>query len=149
MLKILTCNCERARLDRLNVNYTYASAFDECPCDVEHKVFSTKCKTCRYNVVGFARHHFAYVVCSCCQTDKDLICNHCKQLLHAMNFSTIKVCVEEKDLPKEVVLMKIDKYLEMRLRADPVFFYSKEKNRIHVSIDAIYWGEFFHHKKTI
>ena len=77
------------------------------------------------------------------------MCRHCRQLLHNLNFSTIKVCLSEKDALKEFELLEIHKYLEMCLKVDQFFFYVKEKNRINISIDAIDWGDFFHNKETM
>ena len=37
----------------------------------------------------------------------------------------LKVCIKEKNLPKEFKLIEVDNYLEMYLRADPTFFNSK------------------------
>ena len=100
MYKILMFNCKRPRLDQLNVDYKYAFSFNDCLCNIEHKLFAVKCTNCRYNVVGFARNYFASVICSCYQTDENLICRHCKQLVHSLNFSMLKVCIKEKDSPK-------------------------------------------------
>lgn len=53
------------------------------------------------------------------------------------------------DLPKEFEIIKINKYLEKYLKADPIFYYSKEENRINLSIDWLDWGDFFHDKETM
>lgn len=107
------CNCNREVLDQLKVDYKYFFSFD-CICNTKHKLFVIRSKLCLYNVVGFARNYFASVVCSCRSTGKDLICQHYKQLLHALNFSTLKACVKKTDLPKELsYLMDMNKYLEM------------------------------------
>ena len=98
-------------LDQLNI------------CNVEHKVLATRCKSCRYNLVGFARNYFASVVCYCYQTDKNLICRHCKQLLYDLNFNTIKICIRDGEILKEIELKEIDKYLEMCPKADLFFFF--------------------------
>ena len=100
MYKILMCNCKRARLDQLNVDSKYAFSSDDCLCNTKHKLFAVKSTNCLFNVVGFARNYFATVICSCYQTDKTLICRHCKKLVRPLNFSTLKVCIKEKDLPK-------------------------------------------------
>lgn len=120
------CNCRRAQLDQLNVDYKYAFSFDDYLCNTEHKLSGIKCTNCRHNVVGFARNCFASVNCSCYQTHRNFVCSHCKQLVHALNFSTLKVCIEAKKLPKEFYLMEIDDYLKMRLKANPTFFIRKK-----------------------
>ena len=55
--------------------------------------------------------------------NKNLVCSHCKQLVHALNFSVRKVCVESNYLLKNFKLMKTDEYLF--LSADPIFFTQK------------------------
>ena len=125
MYKIAMFSCERDRLDQLNVDYKYVFSFDDCLCNTKCEVFTIRCKICRYNVVGFARNYFASVVCSCYQTDKNLICSHCKQLLHALNFSTLKVCIKERDLPKEFDVMEIDNYLTTFWQIDNFFIRKK------------------------
>ena len=45
--------------------------------------------------------------------------------------------------------MEIDNYLEMCLRADLIYFYSKENNEIEMSIDAPNCETFFVNKKTM
>ena len=149
MIKILTCNCKRNLLEQLNINCKYAFSFYDCLCNVEDIVFATRCKDCRSNLVGFARNFFASVICYYYQTDKNLVCRHCKQLFYDLNFNTMKISIREKDLQKEIELMEIDKYLEIGLKADPIFFYSKEHNRVNISNDAINWGNFFHNKETM
>ena len=149
MYEILTCHCKRYRLDQLNVNYTYGYPFSDFHCSGEHKVFAAKCNDCRYNLVGFSRNYFASVICSCYQTGRNFVCRHCRQLLHDLNFNKMKVCLNEKDVPKEFELLEIDKYLEMCLKADPFFFYAKEKNRINIYTDTVDWGDFFHDKEIM
>ena len=61
----------------------------------------------------------------------------------------MKVCLSERDVPKEFKLLEIDKYLKIFLKADPIFFYSKENNSINISIDVIGWGDFFGNKETM
>ena len=100
MYKIAMCNCKRDRLNQLNVDYKYTFSFNDCLSNTKHKVFAFRCKICRYNITGFTRNYFASVVRSCNQTNENLICSHCKQLLHALNFSTLKVCIKERDWPK-------------------------------------------------
>ena len=45
--------------------------------------------------------------------------------------------------------MEIDNYLEMCLRADLIYFYSKGNNEIQMSIDASNCETFFVNKKTM
>ena len=149
MYEILTCHCKRYRLDQLNVNYTYGYPFSDFHCSGEHKVFAAKCNDCRYNLVGFSRNYFASVICSCYQTGRNFVCRHCRQLLHDLNFNKMKVCLNEKDVPKEFELLEIDKYLEMCLKTDPFFFYAKEKNRVNIYTDTVDWGDFFHDKEIM
>ena len=61
----------------------------------------------------------------------------------------MKVCLNEKDVPKEFELLEIDKYLEMCLKTDPFFFYAKEKNRVNIYTDTVDWGDFFHDKEIM
>ena len=68
---------------------------------------------------------------------------------NALNFDTIKLCLKKADLPREFKLVAIDKYFEKHLRADPIFYYSKEDNEIKLSIDSLDWGDFFHDKETM
>ena len=51
------------------------------------------CKGCCYNLVGFA---FAPAIYYCYQTDKNLVCRHCKQLFYDLNFDAMKICIREK-----------------------------------------------------
>ena len=46
-------------------------------------------------------------------------------------------------------LTEIDKYLEMCLKADRIFFYCEETNKINISIDGLDQGEFFYNKETV
>ena len=149
MLKILMCDCKRFGLDQLNVKYKSSFGFDVCSCGVEHKIFATECENCCYDVAGFARNYFSRINCSCQFISKDVACSHCRQLVRSLNPSTIKVCVEENDLPEDFNLIEIDKYVEMYLKADPIFYYSKENNQIQLSADSPDWGNFFINKKTL
>ena len=137
MFKVLICDCKRFGLDQLNVKYKSSFYFD-----VEHKIFPAKCESCCYNVSGFARNYFPSINCSCQFINKDVACSHCRQLVHSLNSSTIKVCVETNDLPKDFNLIEINKCFEMYLKADPIFYYSKENNQIQMSIDSPQWGNF-------
>ena len=132
------CSCERDCLDNLNVDYKYAFSFDDFLCNTEHKVFTIRCKICRYNVSGFARNYFASAVCSCYQTDKNLICTLCKQLLHALNFSM-------KDLPKEFDLMEIFGNVP---ESGPIFFIRKKIIILWYPLTRLI-GEFFFENKEM
>ena len=149
MYKILTCNCNRILLDRVNASYTYSFYFDDCHCNVSHKTFATRCGQCLYNVVGFGRNYFSSMVSNCRTIEKILVWGHCSRLLHDINYNTLKICISEKNLPKEMKLIEIDKYLEMCLKTDPIFFYSERNNKINISIDALDWDEFFYNKETM
>ena len=50
---------------------------------------------------------------------------------------------------KEIELMETDKYLEMCLKVDQIFFYSKAYNSINISIDPVHWGDVFHNKEKV
>ena len=52
-------------------------------------------------------------------------------------------------MPKDFKIWKIDKFLEMILWADPIFFYLPQKNCILISIDAVDWGNFSPDKETM
>ena len=56
----------------------------------------------------------------------------------------MKICVAKNDLPKEMKLMEINKYLEICLKPDPTLLYCEETNKIKISIDGLDWGEFFY-----
>ena len=73
----IACSLDNPDEFQLNINYKYAFSFDDC-------------KDCRYNLVGFARNYFAIAICYCYQTNKNLVCRHCKQLLYDLNFNTKK-----------------------------------------------------------
>ena len=97
MLKILMCNYKR---NHLNIDYEYAFSFDDCIYDAEHKILAARCEACHYNLVGFARKYFAFIICYCYQTDKNLVCRHCKQLLYDLNWNTIKDLYKGKGFTK-------------------------------------------------
>ena len=78
----------------------------------------------------------------CIHLDKNLACCHCKRVRYALNTDTIKICLKKEDLPKEFKLVEINKYLE-HLKADLIFYYSKEENEMKLSIDSLDWGDFF------
>ena len=121
MYKIMMCNCNRSLLYQLDVKYTYRFLFDDSRCDEKHDVFARRCKLCLYNLVDFDRTYFASVVCSCHYMAKHLVCGHCSHLLD-LNFNIMKNCIAKKNLLKEMKLIEIDKYLEMCLKAAPIFF---------------------------
>ena len=73
------------------------------------KFLQKKKKNCCYNVVGFARNYFSRINCSCQFINKDVACSHCLQLVHSLNSSTIRVCVEANDLPEDFNLIETDK----------------------------------------
>ena len=55
---------------------------------------------------------------------------------------TIKICLK-KDLPKEFELIKINKYLEKYVKADPMFYYPKEEKKIIFSLICLIGAIFF------
>lgn len=120
------CNCRRAQLDELNVDYKYAFPFDNCLWNTEHKLFAIKCTKCCFNVVGFARNYFASVICLYYQTHQNFVYSHCKQIVHTLNLSMLKFCIEAKKLPKEFDLMEINNYLQKCLKTEPFFFTQKK-----------------------
>ena len=73
--------------------------------------------------------------------DKDSICDHCRKLKYALNCESTKLCLEKEYVPKKFKLIEMNKYLEKYLKADPIFFYSKEENEIKSSIDSPDWGK--------
>ena len=143
------CSCNRYRLDQLNINYTYSYQFDDCNCSEDHEIFAIKCENCLYNLTGFWRNYFASICCTWVCWNENLACCHCRSLRYALNTDTIKVCLKKEDVLKEFKLIEINKYLEKHLRADPIFYYSKEENEIKLSIDSLDWGDFFNDKETM
>ena len=115
-------------------------------------MFVIRCECCLYNVIGFARNCFTRVQCSCVETDKDEVYKHCKQLAHSINFSVLKLCINSRDIKKEFMeemnFMKINHYLEKVLKGSPIFYFSKEKNGVLISIDSLDWGNFFVNNET-
>ena len=83
----------------------------------------------------------------CVNLNKNLVCCHCKRLRYALNTDAI-ICLKKEDLPKEFKLVDINKYLE-HLKADLIFYYSKEENEMKLSIDSLDWGDFFVDKETM
>ena len=86
---------------------------------------------------GFAGNYFSSICHNCRVLNKDMICIHCKRLRFALNCETMKVCLRNKDLPKEFKLLEIEKFLEKYLKADPIFYFSKEENEIKLSIVSL------------
>ena len=143
------CACNRYRLDQLNINYTYCYAFDDCSCSEDHEVSAIKCEKCLYNLTGFGRTYSASVCCTCVRQNKNLACCHCRRLRYALNTDTIKVCIKKEDVLREFKLIEMNKYLEKHLRADPIFYYSKEENEFKLSIDCLDWDDFFYDEETV
>ena len=110
MYEILMYNCNIIFLDQVNTRYTYSFYFDDCRCNLSHKIFATRCGQCLYNVVGFGRNYFSSMVCNYHSIEKKLVCAHCSPLLHDINYNTLKICISGKNLPKEMKLVEIDKY---------------------------------------
>ena len=49
---------------------------------------------------------------------------------------------------EEMNFMKINHYLEKFLKGNIIFYFSKEKHRVLISIDSLDWGNFFIDKET-
>ena len=60
---------------------------------------------------------------------------------------TIKISFKKEDLSDEFELININNYYEKYVRADPIFYYSKEQNKIDFSLDSLDWGDFFMARK--
>lgn len=135
----MICNCSRYRLDQLNVNYTYSFTFGDCNCSVDPEIIVLSCReVCRpYNLSGFAGSYFSSICHNCRVLNKDMICIHCKRLRFTLNCETMKVCLRKGDLPKEFNFLEIYKFLEKYLKADAIFYFSKEENEIKLSIDSL------------
>ena len=87
-------DCNRIKLKELNVSYNFFFYFDECLCNTDHEIFAIKCEKCVYKVVGFAINYFSSVNCLGHNINKTFACPHCKQLVHSLNLTFIKVCVK-------------------------------------------------------
>ena len=122
MYKILTRNCVRNRLAQLGINCSSSFWFENCNCRTDHRIFETRCTRCPYNLVGFGRNYFACVTGSCYREEKGLVCKTCAKFQPDLNVSTIKICIRKEDVPKDYKVWEIDKYLEMVLKADLIFF---------------------------
>ena len=133
--------------ERKNINFSHSRSFDDCSYRyADHEIYVIRCKYCPYNVSGFARNFLASVQCSCVEADKDEVCQHCKQLAHSINFLVMKFCVNSRDVKKEFTeemnFMKVNHYLEKVLKGCPIFYFSKEKKKVLISIDSLDWGSF-------
>ena len=62
---------------------------------------------------------------------------------HCVNFRDVK-----KEFMEEMNFMKINHYLEKFLKGSLIFYFSKEKHRVLISIDLLDWGNFFINKET-
>ena len=152
--KILTYIHNKQWFERKNINFSHSRSFDDCSCHyADHEIFVIRCKYCLYNVAGFARNYLASVQCSCVEAAKGEVCQHCKQLAHSINFSVMKFCINsqvvKKEFMEEMNFMKINHYLEKVLKGCPIFYFSKEKNRVLISIDLLDWGNSFINKETM
>ena len=143
------CSCNRYRPDQQNINYTYSYLFDDCKCFEDHEMFVVRCQMCLYNLVGFMMNYFSSICCGCVFLNKNVVCVYCKRLKDSLNSNTTNVCLKKEDVPREFKLIKINKYLEKHIRADPIFYYSKEENQIKLSTESLDWGGFFHDKETM
>ena len=65
----------------------------------------------------------------------------------------MKLCINSRDIKKEFMeemnFMKINHYLEKVLKGSPIFYFSKEENRVLISIDSLDWGNFFINKEIM
>ena len=112
MYKILMCDCNRLLLEEKNVEYQYFNCFDSCLCQENHKIFAAECENCSYKIFSFFRHYFSSIKCCFWSLTKDAAHNHCQNLLQALNYYTRNVCLKSKDVPNELKLEKIGKYLQ-------------------------------------
>ena len=139
---------------RWNINFWRVFIVNNCSRAshkiADHKCFVIRCEYCLYNVIGFARNYFTSAQCLCAETGKDKICKHFKQLAHSINFLVMKICINSRDVKEEFMeemrFMKINHYLEKVLTGSPIFSFSKEKNRLLISINLLDWGHFFINK---
>ena len=60
---------------------------------------------------------------------------------------TINISLKKEDLSDEFQLININNYQEKYVRADPIFYYSKEQNKIDFSFDSLDWGDFLTARK--
>ena len=149
MFKILMCDDNRLKLSERNIQYESSLFFYDCLCKAEQKILAIKCENCRYNVIGFARNYFATITCSCKHIVRNLICSHCRWLTYSLNRCARRTCLKPQDVSKNFHLMETDKYLKMHLKPDLFFHYSKEENKILVTIDSPECGDFFLNKEII
>ena len=146
MFKILMCDCNRLKLSERNIQYNLSLFFYDCSCKAEHEIFAIKCENCSYNIIGFARNCFASITCSCKHIGRNLIYSHCRRLVYSINRC---FCLKPQDVPKGIHLMEIDKYLKIHLKSDLFFHYSKEENKILVTIDSPELGDFFEQRDYV
>ena len=106
-----------------------------------------RCSICKYNLVGFARNCFASINCFCTDKEKDDVSLHCKRLAVALNCDTIKVCLKEKDVPSEFLLVGIDKYLVIDVKADPFFIFVKRQMKLWLELMHLIGAKFLPEKK--
>ena len=111
-------------------------------CESDHEVAVTSFSFHKLNLVGCPRNYFTSPNCSFVFIIKDKVCKHCKFLQTALNISVGKICIEKALLPKNFQIEKIDSYLTRKLRADPIFYFSKKENMVKSSIDSTEWGDF-------
>ena len=151
MFKILMCNCNRCRLDQLEVPDTYSFTFDNCRCSSDHEIFALICEqNCSaYNLTNFARTYFSSVCCSSPDIDKDAICIHRRRLRYSLNNDTIKVCLRKEIIPKEFKLLERYNYLQKYINTGPHFFFLEEDNEMKATLDSSDWGNFFRGKETM
>ena len=136
------------------ISFKQSFNFDDYACCfADHEIFVIRCEYCLYNVISLARNYSTSVQCSCVEIDKDEVCKHCKQLAHSINFSVMKLCVNSRDVKKEFMeemnFMKIKHCLKKFLKGSLIFYFSKEKNRVLISIDSLDCGNFFVNKETM
>ena len=106
---------------------------------------------------SFSGAKFLPIICSVLQeiilpqslAAVDTVCYHCVNLSNSLNVETIKMCLKKEDLPGNSELININKYLGKCVRADPIFYYSMEQNKIYFSLDSLDWGYFFHGEETM
>ena len=55
---------------------------------------------------------------------------------YSLNQCVRNICLKLQDVLKDFHLMEIDKYLKMHLKSNLFFYYSKEENKILVTIDS-------------
>ena len=137
------CDCNRILLEEKKVEYQCFDRFNSCLCQEDNKILAIECEKCWYNVFGFFWNYFYSVNCSCWSISKDVAYSHCRQLVQTLNVFFRKVCIESKNVPKELKIEKNGKYLMRVLKTDPFYYYSEEENAIQMSIDSPELTDFF------